>query len=42
MLRRFFLMLLGKVGLARQWEVNTGLTRDEYQMIRQHFVGKKS
>ena len=41
MLKRFFLMLLGKAKLTRQWEVNTGLSRDEYQMIRELFASKK-
>lgn len=42
MFKRLFLMFLGKLRLTRQWEVNTGLSRDEYQMIRQLFASKKS
>lgn len=41
MLRRILLTLLAKVKVSRQWQVNTGLSRDEYQMIRELFASKK-
>jgi|GEM_PF-4896334 hypothetical protein len=41
MLRRLFTTLLRRLGLGRQWTASTGVTREEYQVIRQLFASKR-
>jgi len=41
MVRRFLVRLLGKLGLFRPATVRTGLTPEEYQMLRELVAGKK-
>jgi len=40
-MRRFLFRLLHKLGLARRPVGNTGLSREEYEMLRELIVTKK-
>lgn len=40
MMRRFLYMLLGRLGIVRRPVVTTGLTQDEYRMLRELIVKK--
>ncbi|HLS90087.1 MAG TPA: hypothetical protein VK101_02435 [Limnochordia bacterium] len=41
MLRRLFITLLRKLGLGRHWTASAGVTREEYQAIRELFASKR-